>query len=149
MPTQKHRFSITLDEETFKIYKRFSELAGKPTCTIISSMLVEARDHFVQLGVLLQKAKTLQGDTLEQKAAFVARIDMGLHRAQATVDLMRSDLVQMAEEPQRQVSVAPATPRSGRGEKAPQSLIHRNYSPKSMPTRVPEVSTPKKRKVKK
>jgi hypothetical protein len=141
MATEKNRFSVSLDDETYNVYKRFAQLSGKPMATIIAHMLVEAREHFVKLGVLLQRAHDMVGETHDARSAFVARIDMGMHRAVAAADLIDSDLVEMMrEKPAR--SRDAAQPR--REPKASHSLIHRNKSPKSTPTRVPARSKAKK-----
>lgn len=140
MATEKNRFSISLDDQTYNVYKRFAQLSGKPLATIISSMLLDARDHFVQLGVLLQHAESLKGETAAQKAAFIARIDMGLHRAQAAADLIGSDLVAMAEKP---AAVAGAAQPRGSAARAPHSLIHTNKVPKPRPATVSAVSSKK------
>lgn len=150
MTTEKHRFSISLDDETFNVYKRFAQLSSTPLASIVSAMLVEAREQIVNLGVMLQRAKSLEGETAEQRAEFMARIDMGLHRAQAAADLIGSDLVQIAQQPSRVEGVAQATPTRVAGrKKAAHSLIHRNKVPKPIPARVPEVFTSERRKTKK
>lgn len=141
MPTEKNRFSVSLDEETYNVYKRFAQLSGKPMATVVAHMLVEAREHFVKLGVLLQRANDMIGETHEARSAFVARIDMGKHRARAAADLIDSDLVEMMREKPARPETA-ASPRLGR--RASQSLIHTNKSPKSMPTRVSALSSAKK-----
>ena len=142
MATDKPRITISLDQQTLDIYRRFAELSGQPTATIISHMLVEAREHFVKLGVLLQKANSLVGESHDSRSAFVARIDMGLHRAKAAADLIGSDLVEMAQKP---AAVAGAAQPRSSAAGVPNSLIHRNISPKPVPTRVPAgLSTKKK-----
>ena len=140
MATDKPRITISLDQQTLDIYRRFAQLSGQPTATIISHMLTEARDHFVKLGVLLQKANSLVGESHDSRSAFVARIDMGLHRAQAAADLIGSDLVEMAEKP---AAVTGAAQPRGSAARGPHSLIHRNKVPKPRPATVPAVSSKK------
>lgn len=140
MATEKNRFSISLDDQTYNVYKRFAQLSGKPLATIISSMLVDAREHFVQLGVVLQRAEALKGETAEQKSAFLSRIDMGMHRAQAAVDLLGSDLVEMAKKP---VAATGAAKPRGAAKVAAQSLIHTNKVPKPRPATVSAVLSKK------
>jgi hypothetical protein len=148
MATEKNRFSISLDDQTYDIYKRYSQLAGKPMATVIAHMLVEARDHFVQLGVLLQQAHEMVGKSDEAHSQFLARLEMGLHRAKAASDLTYSDLVQTAEREPDSTRQAERPAARRRAKTAPLSLIHRNKSPKSMPTRVPARSAAKKKGVK-
>lgn len=140
MATDRHRFSISLDEQTFQIYKRFAELSEKPLATIVSTMLEEAREHFIQLGVMLQQAQALKGQTAEQQAAFLARLQASSNRAQAVSDLVGVDLVQMAQMGAADTRVA-AKPL--KRVSAAQSLIHRNKVPKPRPATVPAVSSKK------
>lgn len=140
MATEKNRFSISLDDQTYNVYKRFAQLARKPLATIVASMLVEAREHFVQLGVLLQRAEALKGETEAQQSAFMSRIDIGLNRAEAAADLMRSDLVEIAREPAAGVGAAQPRRPVSRG---PHSLIHTNKVPKPRPATVTAVSSKK------
>lgn len=144
MATDKPRITITLELDTLNVYRRFAKLSGRPTATVIADMLTEAREHFVQLGVLLQQANAMKGQTLEQQAAFVERLQAGLDKAELARMSISEDLVSTAERPE----VAPATlgakPRTA-AKKAANSLIHRHKSPNPLPTRVPAGSKSKKK----
>lgn len=75
MTTEKNRFSIALDDETFGVYKDFARLSNQPNATAIASILVSARDHFLKLTVLLQKAENIKTQALEKKADFVDQLN--------------------------------------------------------------------------
>lgn len=141
MATDKPRITITLDQQTLDVYRRFAQLSRQPTATIIANMLTEARDHFVQLGVLLQQAEQLEMQSAEQQSAFLARIQMGAHRAQAASELVQSDLLTFAPPPPTSTALAGVAVKGAK--KGPQSLIHTNKVPKPRPATVSAVSSKK------
>lgn len=144
MATDKPRITITLDQQTVDIYRRFAKLSGQPTATIIAHVLTEARDHFVKLGVLLQKANQLVDESHDSRSAFVARIDMGLHRAQAASDLLGGDLVEMAQMSQMSETEPRVAAKPRMRGSVSQSLIHTNKPSNPLPARVPARKKAKK-----
>jgi hypothetical protein len=108
MATTKPRLTISLDPVTYQTFTRFAELSAKPTATIISDLLRDARPHFEQLGVLLQQAHQLkENGTEEARKKFAALLDVGAHRATAANEYIQSDLVTAVDR-------GAARPRSGR-----------------------------------
>lgn len=146
MATTKPRLMLTLEPQTYATFKQYAELDGRPLATVISSLLNDTRPHFEKLGVLLQQAEAMVHATHAEKHQFMAHLDVGLARAKASQDLIYSDLVTTVKAPSAKQRPASAGVRAVGAKKGPDSLIHRNKSPKSMPKRVPAGSALKKAK---
>lgn len=113
MATTKPRITISLPPNIYATYKRFAELSQRPAASVISELLGQAQPHIEQLGVLLQQAHQLKNNgTDEERAKFIAKIDMGLHRTVAASDLLYSDLVTSAQIPGEALAEPGSAPQS-------------------------------------
>ena len=132
MATTKPRLTLSLEPATYHVFKRFAELSGKPTATVIAGLLDMARPSFEQMGVLLQEAERLSSSgTNEHRQKLLAHLELTAHRAEAAAGLIGSDLVAAAS------SAATSAPAARRASKTPHSLIHTNKPSNSIPARVP------------
>ena len=148
MATTKPRMMLTLEPQTFATFKRFALLSGTPASTVVARLLDQARPEFEKLGVMLQQARDLQSRTKEEQSEFLARIDLMANRADVFREVNQADMVSaVGLGPVSGVASAAPIPGSSKSnpKKAPHSLIHTNYSPKSSQTRLPAGSSSNKK----